>query len=175
MPLVSAYDRDPATDGRQSDRALLVRSGVMRGLSRAGLVFAAELTLVSGRRADLVGLDKNGQISIFEIKSSIEDFKADEKWEEYKPFCDQFFFATHPDVPVEIFPDTEGLIVADLHGCEVLRDAQTTKLAAPTRKSLTLRIARTCANRLQQIAMHNREPGEALGKEYITPDIGADG
>ena len=84
MPIISAYSQDPATDGRQSESAMMVRSGVMRGLIGADIVFAAELTLANGRRADLVGLDKSGKITIVEIKSSIADFKADSKWHEYK-------------------------------------------------------------------------------------------
>ncbi len=170
MPLISAYDQDPSIDGRQSDRAIMIRSGVMRGMARAGLTFAAELTLSSGRRADLLGLSKAGHITIVEIKSSVTDFRTDEKWEEYKSFCDQFYFATHPDVPLDIFPDDEGLIVADAHGCEIVRDAQPLKLAAPIRKAITLQVARTSANRLHQIALHNREPGKVLANEFLAPD-----
>lgn len=170
MPLISAYNQDPATDGRQSDRAMMVRTGVMRGLAGAEIVFAAELTLANGRRADLVGLDKSGKITIVEIKSSIADFKSDTKWHEYKHFSDYFYFATHPDVPAEIFPAEEGLIVADHHGCEILRDAQSVKLPAPTRKAVTLRFARTSALRLKQIAMHNVGPGEALSSTILASD-----
>ncbi len=170
MPLISAHNQDPAVDGRQSDHAMMIRTGVMRGLTGSGLVFAAELTLANGRRADLVGLDKSGKITIVEIKSSIADFKADTKWHEYKDFSDHFYFATHPDVPVEIFPEEEGLIIADNHGCEILREAQVVKLPAPTRKALTLRFARTSGSRLKHIAMHNTGPGEALSSVILASD-----
>ena len=142
----------------------------MRGLTGADIVFAAELTLASGRRADLVGLDKSGKITIVEIKSSIADFKADTKWHEYKEFSDYFYFATHPDVPAEIFPQEEGLIVGDYHGCEVLREAQSVKLPAPTRKAVTLRFARSTGLRLKQIAMHNAGPGESLSNTILASD-----
>jgi len=170
MPLISAYDEDPATDGRQSDRAMMVRSGVIRGFSGTGLMFLAELSLANGRRVDLIGVDKSGKITIVEIKSSIADFKADAKWPEYKDFCDEFYFATHPDVPIEIFPEDEGLIVADGHGCELVHNAPTRKLPAPTRKAITLRFARTAAARLKRIAIYNTGPGEALSDALLAPD-----
>ena len=170
MPLVSVYDNDPAVDGRQSDRAMMIRSGVMRGLAKAGLVFAAEITLANGRRADSLGLDQSGLITIVEIKSSIADFEADSKWEEYRLFCDRFFFATHPEVPPEIFPDEEGLIIADLHGCEIVREARDGKLAAARRKAVTLRLARTSLSRLHQLAVFNSDPGKPPSDEHLNPE-----
>ena len=58
-----------------------------------------ELSLATGRRADLVALTRQGDIWIIEIKSSIEDFRVDRKWPDYRLHSDRFFFATHPEVP----------------------------------------------------------------------------
>ncbi len=41
---------------------------------------------------------RQGDIWIIEIKSSIEDFRVDRKWPEYRLHSDRFFFATHPEV-----------------------------------------------------------------------------
>ena len=79
------------------------------------------MTLRSGRRADLVALGADGAITIVEIKSSIEDFRADAKWQDYCLHADHFYFATGPHVPAEIFPAEAGLIVADPYGAEILR------------------------------------------------------
>jgi hypothetical protein len=67
-------------DGRQSETALAVARGTQRLLLALGLSRVAELPLLSGRRADLVALGGDGEIWIVEIKSSIADFRADQKW-----------------------------------------------------------------------------------------------
>ena len=153
MPIVSPILQNPLVDGRQSERAMVVRRGVQRLLSEMGATLIPELCLVTGRRADLVALMKNGDIWIIEIKSSIEDFRVDRKWPEYRLFSDRFFFATHPEVPADIFPEECGFILSDGYGAEILRDAPEHRLTAPTRKALTLRMARTGAARLMAAEM----------------------
>ena len=153
MPIVTLLDKDPLVDGRQSERAMIVRRGVQRLLVEMGAAVLPELSLVSGRRADLIAVARNGDIWIIEIKTSIEDFRVDRKWPEYRLHCDRFFFATHPQVPAEIFPVDAGFILSDGYGAEILREAPEHRLAAPTRKALTLRIARTGAARLTAAEM----------------------
>ena len=127
---------------------MVVRRGVQRLLSAMGAHVLPEISLASGRRADLVALTSRGDIWIIEIKSSIEDFRVDRKWPEYRLFSDRFFFATHPDVPAEIFPAECGFILSDGYGAEILREAPEHRMAASTRKALMLRIARAGAARL---------------------------
>ena len=100
----------------------------------------SELPLPSGRRADLVALDGDGEIWIVEIKSSIEDFRADQKWMDYRAHCDRLFFATTLEVPCEIFPKDTGLIVADAFGAQIVCEAPEHRLHAATRKSMMLRL-----------------------------------
>jgi hypothetical protein len=138
-------------DGRQSARALAIRRGVCRRLRAEGLALIPEVTLRSGRRADLVALAADGAITIIEIKSSIEDFRADGKWQDYLVHSDHFFFATGPHVPAEIFPLDAGLIVADPYGAEILRPAACVKLPPATRKEMLVRIARAGAMRLHDL------------------------
>jgi hypothetical protein len=66
-------------DGRQSETALAIARGTTRLLHAHGRCVVSELPLPSGRRADLVGLDSSGELWIVEIKSSIADFRADQK------------------------------------------------------------------------------------------------
>ena len=159
MPIITFATSDPAIDGRQSQIALEIRNGVIRGMRDRGLVFIPEFTLPKGRRADLIGLDAKGNITIVEIKSSVADYNADSKWFEYAEFCDQFYFASHPSVPSEIFPEQEGFILADKHGCEVIRDAERSSLSAATRKSLMIKIARASAEKLQRITDFHGDAG----------------
>lgn len=139
-------------DGRQSETALLVGRGTRRLLRGLGFSTVAELTLASNRRADLVALGPDGTIFIVEIKSSIEDFRVDQKWPDYRLHCDRLFFAIPETVPQEIMPEDAGLILADAYGAEILRDAPEHKLAAATRKSMLLNIARAAADRLHRLA-----------------------
>lgn len=139
-------------DGRQSETALLIQRGTRRLLRGLGFSSVAELTLASNRRADLVALGPDGTIWIIEIKSSIEDFRVDQKWPEYRLHCDRLYFAIPEHVPVEIMPEDAGLILADGYGAEILRAAPEHKLAAATRKSMLLNIARSSADRLHRLA-----------------------
>ncbi len=71
-------------DGRQSATALAVARGTTRLLHAFGLSVVSELPLASGRRADLVALGTSGEVWIVEIKSSIADLRADQKWMDYR-------------------------------------------------------------------------------------------
>ncbi|GAB4360304.1 MAG: MmcB family DNA repair protein [Oricola sp.] len=148
MPIVDLHSRNPLEDGRQSARALRIRRGVQLLLSELGAAHVPELTLASGRRADLVALFRDGSIWIVEIKSSVEDMRADNKWPDYRAFCDRLFFATLEDVPESIFPQDCGFIRADAHGGALLREAPEHRLAGARRKAVTLRIAQSAAQRL---------------------------
>lgn len=148
-------------DGRQSDTALKIARGTSRLLHAHGFCVVSELPLPSGRRADLVALDGGGEIWIVEIKSSVADFRADQKWQDYRLHCDRLFFATSLDVPCEIFPPDTGLIVADAFGAEFRCEAPEHKLAAATRKSMMLMFARAAALRLQSLADPTGPYGDA--------------
>ncbi len=138
-------------DGRQSERALAIRRGVCRRLRAEGLALIPEVTLRSGRRADLVALEGDGTITIVEIKSSVEDFRADSKWQDYCAHADFFYFATGPHVPIDIFPRGAGLIVADPYGAEILRASDCAPLSAARRKDMLIRIGRSGAYRLHDL------------------------
>ena len=141
----------PPVDGRQSAHALAVARGVGRLLRARGFAMVSELPLATGRRADVVGLGPAGDIWIVEIKSSIEDFRADQKWPDYRLSCDRLFFASHAGVPTEIFPEDAGLMLADQFGAEVLREAPEHRLPGATRKAMLVRFAQAAAHRLHEL------------------------
>ena len=140
------------SDGRQSPTALMVQRGTMRFLrGQFDLACFAEVPLANGRRADIVGVGAKGEIWIVEIKSSLADFRADSKWHFYRDFCDRFFFAKPPELDAAIFPETEGLIVADGHGADIIRQAENDPLAGARRKALMLRLTRLGADRIHAL------------------------
>ena len=152
MPSTITSTASPLADGRQSETALAIARGTARYLHALGYCVVSELPLPSGRRADLVALGGDGQIIIVEIKSSVADFRADQKWMEYRRHCDRLFFATHAGVPCDIFPAEAGLIVADAFGASIVSEAPEQRIAAATRRAVTLRFAHAAALRLQAVA-----------------------
>ena len=129
------------------DAAQIAR-GVLRLLESHGYAGVTELTLANGRRADVAALGPDGRVTIVEVKSSVADFRSDQKWPEYRPYCDHFYFAVGHRFPHDLIPDEAGLIVADGFGGAILRSPEETKLAGARRKAVTLRFARIAAARL---------------------------
>jgi hypothetical protein len=126
-------------------------SAVTRGTARLfvalGYAPLAEVVLPNGRRADIMALGPRGEIAIAEVKSGLEDYRADRKWGEYAPYCEAFFFAVAPHFPREALPVGPGLIVADGFGGAVVSEAPVIPLAPARRKALTLAFARLAALR----------------------------
>jgi hypothetical protein len=148
---LAAQPLEAPVDGRQSESALAIARGTARLLHAHGFCVVSELPLASGRRADLVALDGGGEIWIVEIKSSVEDLRADHKWEDYRAHCDRLFFAFTREMPCELFPKDTGLIVADAYGAHMVCDAPEHRLPAPTRKLMTVRFAVVSAQRMSRL------------------------
>lgn len=151
-------DETRLADGRQSETALSVARGARRLLAAMGCATLPEVSLPSGRRADLMALGRDGEIVIVEIKSSLADYRADHKWTDYRAHCDRLFFAIPPTLDPAILPPDAGLIVADGFGAEMVRDAPVHRLAPATRRALTLAYARLAAARLHALG----DPGLGL-------------
>jgi hypothetical protein len=132
------------------ETTLSVTRGAARLLADMGYAPLLEVGLPNGRRADVMALGKKGDIIICEVKSGIEDYRVDQKWPEYAPFCDAFFFAVAPELPEGVLPDEPGLIIADGFGGAVVRDAPVSPLAPARRKALTVAFARLAAMRLMR-------------------------
>ena len=125
-----------------------VTRGVCRWLNDLGYAALTEFKLGNGRRADVAGLSPDGRFVMIEVKSTVQDFRADDKWLDYVPYCDGFSFAVPGHFPLEILPETCGVLVADRHGATVIRPAILHRLHPGRRKALTLRFAHTAGQRL---------------------------
>ena len=130
-----------------------VARGVTRLFCRQDLFAICEVPLPNGRRADLMGVDPKGQLTIVEIKVSKADLTTDAKWTDYLDYCDRFFWAVPPHLSAlceeeRFLPGEAGLIVADRYDAAICRDAAYRPLAPARRKAETLRFARRAARRL---------------------------
>lgn len=148
------FQAGPVTGAAQE-----IERGVSRLLHTHGFSSLSELPLPDGRRADVVGLGRDGRIVIVEIKSGVADFQSDRKWNDYIEWCDLFYFAVSASFPTEIIPDDAGLILADRFAGAFERVAPERPLVAARRKSMTLRFAKCAAYRLQAL----RDPDFAGG------------
>ena len=63
MTILSVTNNNPLIDGRQSDRAMMVRRGVQILMREMRLSVLPELSLSSGRRADLIAISEKGEIA----------------------------------------------------------------------------------------------------------------
>jgi hypothetical protein len=125
--------------------------GAIRLLHSMGYASTVELPLPSGRRADIAAVGSSGEIWIVEVKSCLNDFRTDLKWEDYRMHCDRLLFAVDCDFPQDVIPDDVGLMVVDGYGGAILREAVAHPLNAASRKAVMLRIARLSSSRLSAI------------------------
>lgn len=130
---------------KRPDRTNEITQGAMRALYDLGYAAILEFTLKIGRRADICGINEKGEIIILEVKSSVQDFKTDNKWHEYKDYCDLFYFAISQDFPIELIPQDIGYFMCDAYGGQIIRPSIKTPLSAPRRKAVTLQFARQAA------------------------------
>jgi len=154
---------DEAAELNRSNAAALISRGLTRFFADHGLVSLAEFSLRSGRRADLFCLDAKSRITIVEIKSSVEDFRSDQKWPDYLDYCDRFYFAVPENFPHELIPEEHGLMVADGYGATVLRETTELSLNATRRRALVLQFAQLAARRLQALSDPERTRGSLEG------------
>ena len=131
-----------------SERQLAVRRATATLCRQLAWVALHELPLPNGRRADLLALRPDGGFVCIEVKSGPRDFLTDDKWTEYRDYCDGLYFAVDDAFPLEILPGSAGLIVAAGREAEVLRPAPAHPLPPARRRALTHRFATVAAARL---------------------------
>ena len=139
MPVVGPFDANDIT------------RGICRYLRNLGFSPLTEFNLRSNRRVDVIGLGEGGRFIIIEIKSSVSDFRADDKWQEYIPYGDQVYFAVANGFPVEILPEECGVMIADAYNAVVLRNSPVRTLNAVRRRTQHVRFAKTAADRLHRL------------------------
>lgn len=148
LPLPVESDELAISDKRQSPLAAGVQRGVCRLLKAHGFATLTELPLATGRRVDVMAINGKGAVWVVEIKSCLADLRADAKWPEYEGWCDRLYFAVPPDMPLALMPQSQGLIIADQWGAEIVKESPERSLAPARRRAVTLRFARTAALRL---------------------------
>ena len=124
--------------------------GVCRYLRNLGYSPITEFKLKSNRRVDVIGLNKGGQFTIVEIKSSVTDFRSDSKWPEYIAYGDRIYFAVANGFPLDILPDECGIMIADAYNAAIAKDSPVRKLNAARRRTQIVRFAKTAADRLHR-------------------------
>lgn len=135
-------------------KALDVARGVRRLFARNDIWCLPEMPLRGGRRADLMGVDRKGNVVIVEIKVSRADLLGDAKWPDYLAHCDRFYWALPPELdraPLEgddYLPESCGIIIADAYDAEIVRPAPLRPLAAARRKVEVAALARASLRRL---------------------------
>ena len=128
-----------------------ITRGVCRYLRTLGYSPLAEFKLTSNRRVDVMGMNNKGLYIVVEVKSSVADFRADDKWRDYLPFADQMYFAVANGFPIEILPEECGLMIADAYNAAILREAEIVRVNAARRKTQHVQFAKSAANRLHRI------------------------
>ncbi len=126
---------------------LAVTRGVQRCLYAKGYAPLTEFILPTGARLDVMALGSGGDLLAVEIKVSLADLRGDRKWPGYLEWCERFYFAVPVGFPLEVVPETTGLIIADRYGADIVRESPVAAIAPARRKALTLGFARVAAER----------------------------
>ncbi len=137
------------TTSEPASATAAITRGAVRLLYDLGYDAVTEFSFRTGRRADILALNRGGEIIVVEVKSSLADYRADGKWHEYLEWCDGLFFAVDADFPSDVLPQDQGWMICDVYGGEIMRDAPRSKLPAARRKMMTLRFGLVAARRLQ--------------------------
>ncbi len=138
-------------DPRRPLGATQIARGVARLFESLGYRTLVEMRLASGRRVDVIGLDARGRFAVAEIKSSPADFRADRKWRDYLPSCDDFYYAVAAEFPLDLLPEDTGIVVAHRFGGEVLRPSNRRPMATVARNRQILLFAHTAGGRLYRL------------------------
>ncbi len=137
--------------GAPNEKAAALARGITRMFAAMNCSTIWEMTLANGRRADVAVLHPNHDFTLVEIKTSLADFRADNKWPDYLDFCDALYFAVPSDFDLVLLPEEAGIIIADRYGAEIVREAPVDRLNAARRKAVTSRFAHIAASRLQRV------------------------
>lgn len=122
-----------------------------RWLRDTGCEVLTEFPLKTGRRVDVIGVDRRGHFHVVEIKTSRADLRGDRKWSDYRPFCDRLSFAVPEGFDLDLPPADAGLLVADAHGAAEIRPAPVHAMNPQRRRTQTLAFARAAAARLHAV------------------------
>lgn len=152
MPLSAITTEPRGSFGKSGLLARGLTRGVCRWLTETGIGPITEFRLPNRRRVDVMGLGSGSEFIIIEIKSSVADFRSDNKWPDYLPYGDRFYFAVPDSFPIHILPDNCGIMVADSYGAVIRREAPEQPISTIRRRRLLLRFALTASERLNHLS-----------------------
>lgn len=82
---------------------------------------ATEVILPNGRRAAVIGISADGQVTIIKVKVSTQDYLKDNKWREYLVYSDEFYFCLDYDYrPLSSDKSAAGYIVGYKNGIKLI-------------------------------------------------------
>ncbi len=153
--MIDGGDVPSAVGPARPERTRLITRAARRYFAALGAEGVPEFAVARGLRADLALLGRDGAITIVEVKSGIEDYRADRKWRGYAEWCDRLYFAVDLDFPAGALldaaaPDGIGVVRVDGVDAAELAPAANRPLAPARRKALTLRLALAAAERLRR-------------------------
>ena len=102
--------------GGLAENQLRIRRASARLCAQLGWVSLHEVPLANGRRADILALRPDGGFACIEVKSGVRDFLADNKWQDYRAYCDALYFAVDEMFPRALLPQDTGLVIACVGG-----------------------------------------------------------
>lgn len=112
------------------------------------------LNYLLGRRADILAISCRYEITIVEVKSSIQDFDTDKKYADYLKACDSFYFCSDKKTIDHIAKAIEGhehekkigLMVCDLESMKL-------EIVKPSRRDISLKIPDLVRKQITYLAM----------------------
>lgn len=106
-----------------------------------------ELT-VGKLRADVMAVNRRGELILIEVKSGQADLKADSKFHKYQPYCNKAYlmvtaehWSTHEEYIRSRVPKGMGLIVCDGQYLKFIKGATHNKMEGAVKKDIVLRMA----------------------------------
>lgn len=136
------------TELSRSARTRLVTLGAQRYFADHGLFGVAEVRLTRQLRCDLLLVSPKGEITLVEVKSGAEDYRADQKWRGYLEWCDAFLFAVDLSFPLETLPEEVGVLRTDGREGALARPPLSAPLAPARRKALLIKLTLAASERL---------------------------
>lgn len=149
---VAELKNERNTSPRTEAAAALKKASAMM-FFKYGYSMTFELGLKSWgrRRADVIGNKISGDLVLVEVKSSVADFRTDDKWTEYLEFADRVYLAFTKEVATKIYnkpelkkriPKRVGILVLGDDGyMKTAKGATRVPVEPETRISILARLA----------------------------------
>lgn len=157
--------------------ALQIKQHVSRYFTEKNYAVHFEVGLLSAGtlRADVLAMNMGQRLVIVEVKSSVQDFTTDKKWQQYAKYCDQFYFAMGRDTYDKLKKRDKlprcGVFVVDGTVCHLYGRSSVVKINDPeVRQNLVTRMAYRSAN-VTRYAIRAKTSGAELVADTVIAAI----